>query len=355
METLDETSTTTKPEVSPRGFRLKLPNPWLSMLIVFVALALLLVAFELTIDDLKPSELSDVGVLFVAALALTLAGWRFGLEDKQASAALLLAEAAERQGEAVRKQVEAAQAHAKAAKELALAAKGQADTAKEQAAATERHVAAAAKTAKATRKRARINDRALLLDRYHRAARMLDSEAQAVRIGGVSLLDRLARDQPKEYHVDVITLLASFVRHPRADPLGDAGRHHGRLRADVQTAVKAIGARDKTRRELERGREFELDLREADLRDADLRKANLQAVRLEGADLAGALLKDAKVAGAAFAGASGKVRNLTQDQLDSCWKGAEASEPDGLDQFPDLEWRVDTEIDQETAAPHRSA
>lgn len=373
-----ETPTTTEPQATAKNSRLKLRNPWLSMLIVFILLISLLVTLELTIEDLDETKLGDLGVLVVAALALTLAGWRFGLEDRQASAALRLAEAAQKQADAAENQIRAAQEQADAAKEqnklaekqfkgskdLAQAAQRQETIAQEQAKAAEELASAAkqqveaatsaAEAAKnhadAARKRAETNDQALLLERYHRAARMLGDGVQAVRIGGVSLLDRLAKDKPKDYHVEAMTLFASFVRHPDI-PAADAAVDFRRLRADVQAVVDVLCSREDSRREYEEKKDFVLDLTRANLRDAnlqnaDLRSAKLQAVslegadltgaRLEGADLGGARLDGATVAEAIFASPDGEVHNLTQDQLDSCSREA-ANEPVGLDRLR-LKW-----------------
>ena len=370
--------------------RLIPPNPWLSMLVVLVVLLAAILLFPYANGVPDATELGDIGVFLVAALALTLAGWRFTtLEDTQADAAKSLADAAQKQATAAEKQIKVALTQAAAAQEqnvlaakqlkgsedlakaanrqgdlaqkqadaadkLASAAESQANTAKELAAAAKQQVQAAAKAAEAAKqhadaanKRAATNDEALLLDRYHRAARMLGDRVQAVRIGGICLLDRLARDQAEKYHVEVMTLFASFVRNQADTPAGGAGVDDRRLRADVQAVIKAIGSRDEERRQCERDKRFELTLTRANLRDADLREANLQSVnledvRLEGADLTDARLDGARIAGARLAGPNHEGCVLTQAQLDSC-SGGPTDGPDGLNRIP-LEWKPATQV-----------
>ena len=56
----------------------------------------------------------------------------------------------------------------------------------------------------------------LLNERYRQGAEMLDSEILSVRLGGIYALQRLAADNPKHYHIQIMQLLCAFVRHPPA-------------------------------------------------------------------------------------------------------------------------------------------
>ena len=46
---------------------------------------------------------------------------------------------------------------------------------------------------------------------------MLGSGVLSVRLGGIYALERLAKEHPEEYHIQIMELLCSFVRHPTRD------------------------------------------------------------------------------------------------------------------------------------------
>ena len=323
-------------DVQPAAGRTQL-GAWM---LVFVALLL----FPLLVPDwrewLLTEEIGNYGIFAVALLGLVLATWRFGFEGRQTSAA-------ERHAQAVRDQVEVAKQHAKVACGQTKTAERQALTADRQAKAATAVAAAAKELADAASKRALIDDRALLHDRYQRAARMLGEKIQAVRIGGVYLLDRLAREQPKDYHLEVMRLFASFVRHQDHQAGDDALALHGRPRADVQAVMDFIGSRGRKQISFERRSCFILDLARANLQCANLQEANLESANLEGArleraNLTGARLKGARVKDTVLAAPGVTAIGLTQAQLDSC--AGEAGEgPHGCADLG-LEWRPDAAL-----------
>lgn len=359
-----------------------------------------------------------LGVLAVAFLGLVLAVWRFSLERTQASAAKQIADAAgeqakvaeeqlnvgkkqietaDQQIELTRKQIcaakelaqgaerqekiakehaasakqqaETAKEQAASAKDLASSAKQQAETAKEQAEATKGQVAAAAKIAEAAERhaeaakahadaaqwRARIDEQSLRHDRYQRAVEMLGNRrVQAVRMGGVDLLRRLAEEQPEEFHVQVMGLLASFARHPVDAPADGAPVNYGRLRADVQAVMDAIGHRGNDQIETEKRVGFEVNLRGANLQGADLRRTglesvNLEEVNLEGAKMDGTRLDGAKLGQAVLASKNAAVKGLEQEQLNVCSSDT-TGEPIGLGHLEDLSWTPGTAPRREEGA-----
>lgn len=289
-------------------------------------------------------NVGNYGLFAVALLGLVLATWRFGLEGRQASAAERQAKAAQEQAEAAKQQAKVAEAQIDAADKQGETAKRQAEVATKVAEAAEAQAEAAGKHAKAALQRALMGDRALLHDRYQRAARMLGEKVQAVRIGGVYLLDRLAREHTEEYHLEVMRLYASFVRHQDNPPADDALAVDGRLRADVQVVMDFIGSRGEQQILCEKESGFVLDLRRANLQCADLRRANLESAnleeaRLERANMQDALLAGARVKGTVLAAPGVAVIGLTQAQLDSC-AGGPSEAPSGHELLG-LEWRPD--------------
>ena len=141
---------------------------------------------------------------------------------------------------------------------------------------------------------------------------MLGSEVLSVRMGGIYALQRLAEEQSRGYHCQIMGLLCSFVRHPTRDEAiarrSDGTRPEdneqgGHFRQDVQAVMELIAQRSGAAIALEEESNFILDLRGADLRGlhlwgAKLCKANLDGARLEGANLTDADLSQSSLEGA---------------------------------------------------------
>ena len=191
--------------------------------------------------------------------------------------------------------------------------------------------------------------RGLLNERYQQGAEMLGSKALSVRLGGIYALARLAREDPGDYHTQIMRLLCSFVRHPAGGPVeasmpeegstptaelnrgwDEVGDEEGvdrplRVREDVQAVMTAVGERSKAQIEIEKEKEYRLDLKEADLKnvyleDANLERANLYRANLEGAvlissNLDGVHLDSANLEGAGLVGSTLKGSNLTEADL----------------------------------------
>ena len=224
--------------------------------------------------------------------------------------------------------------------------------------------------------RSRVAEQSLLNERYQRGAEMLGNKVLAVRLGGIYALQRLAKEHPEEYHVQIMRLLCAFVRiptldgteYPDPDRLGTeevVETHNAEIgfrpRQDVEAAMEAISSRSKEGISLERDAEFYLDLRGAQLgglnlmnikevdlswanlssanlshlnlrshadmswihavnanfSDAGLVDVNLSVVRFWGADLSRTILAGANLSGAVFSNNEDTRCILTQAQLDS--------------------------------------
>ena len=154
----------------------------------------------------------------------------------------------------------------------------------------------------------------LLNERYQQGAEMLGSNVLAVRLGGIYALQRLAKEHPQQYHIQIMQILCAYARQPTRDECEaaddakpDAGTE---LRQDVQSVMTAISTCHARQLELERGAEFRLDLRQAqlphaylidaNLSGANLSDANLQSASLWIADLSRTNLSDADLTGAMF-------------------------------------------------------
>ena len=142
-------------------------------------------------------------------------------------------------------------------------------------------------------RQAAIAQQSLLNERYERGAEMLGSPVMAVRLGGLYVIQRLAQEQPEQYHIPAMQLLCAFIRHP---PPNDAtervptGGEYPDLREDVQAALNTFRDRDDKRQNIEIAVNYHPNLTDADLRGADLINSELSHVILDGAKLSGAWL-----------------------------------------------------------------
>ncbi len=182
---------------------------------------------------------------------------------------------------------------------------------------------------KVAERQANTAQQRLLHERYERGAKMLGSGVLAVRLAGVYALERLAKEHPEEYHIQVIELLCAFVRHPTEDVRieydpesdGDQDEQVRRIRADVEYAVLAIGSRSDTGIALEqRSKDVKLYLREANLShlkvsDAKLSGAWLTKANLSGATFPRARLSEARLRRAKLSGAELRNADLTDAKL----------------------------------------
>ena len=144
---------------------------------------------------------------------------------------------------------------------------------------------------------------------------MLGSEVLAVRLGGIYDLERLAREYPCEYHLQIMRLFCAFVCHPlkqsteivtainkgKADQSGEFELEiKPPPRADIRTVLEAIGTRSEAQIELEDQAHYAPNLYGADLRNQNLSGLNLSGIQLVRAKLCGAFLAKTIFSGAKF-------------------------------------------------------
>ena len=189
------------------------------------------------------TTLRNVGFIFAGVLALMFGMWRGLIAERQA-------DAARRQVEAAQRQVETAQL-------------------------------------------------SLLNERYQKSAEMLGSGILSVRLGGIYTLQRLAEDDPEQYHVPIMQQLCSFVRHPtevEGQPIVasdeiELGMAYGAstaqdfvaagaleievVREDIQAAMNSIASCHTRNLQIETLSDYWIDLHGADLRGVDLSNKNL--------------------------------------------------------------------------------
>ena len=188
----------------------------------------------------------------------------------------------------------------------------------------------AQRQAETAQRQSETSQQGLRNERYQKGAEMLGSEVLSVRMGGIYALQRLAGEQSREYHCQIMGLLCSFVRHPTRDDAvalrsdGTRARNDeqsGHIREDVQAVMELIAQRSEAAIALEEESTFVLDLRGADLRGlhlwgAKFGKAILDRARLEGANLTDADLSQSSLEGADFSRCEIIMANLSGARMD---------------------------------------
>ncbi|MDA8882528.1 pentapeptide repeat-containing protein [Alphaproteobacteria bacterium] len=219
-------------------------------------------------------------------------------------------------------------------------------------------------------KQAKTSESGLQNDRYQKGAEMLGNKSLATRLGGVYALERLAKEQPEAYHMQIMKLFCAFTRHPTADSAIEFKQNDEttstetcQARLDVHAVAVAIGRRTKKQIDIENKKEYssgkfypdyQIDLSHACLRKIFLDAANLANANLSGAklfhtnlsnadlwsiNLSGAELHHTNLSKAALIGIDlsgvnlSGVKGLTQEQLDEAGQhpdGKPPNLPDGL-------------------------
>ena len=156
----------------------------------------------------------------------------------------------------------------------------------------------AERQANAAQSQAETTQRGLLNERYQKGSEMLGSDVLSVRLGGIYALQRLAKDYPEQYHIQIMRLFCAFVTHTAEKSSVQPSDSEGKPTEpspDLQAVMDAIGARREGETNLERLEKYRLDLRRAKLSRTSLARANLSGVRLAWASLEGADLGEANL------------------------------------------------------------
>lgn len=200
---------------------------------------------------------------------------------------------------------------------------------------TARGVAAAWRTVQ-------VNEEGQITERFTRAIDQLGSDKLEIRLGGIYVLERIARDSAKD-HWPIMEVLTAYVREKaqqREEPAAEVpttlndmierdqqdreiGGQENKPSADIQAILTVLGRR---MRAYEMREDQRLDLRGVDIRGANLieahleralfvrahlEKADLINAHLAGANLRGAHLQDTRLQGADLTSVTG----LTVDQI----------------------------------------
>ena len=125
---------------------------------------------------------------------------------------------------------------------------------------------------------------------YHRALSMLAHDRVALRLAAIQALERIAEERSDDYHIDVVFVLCSFIRHPAANmPASSRLGGDQRMAEDAEAALAAVMRLESRQVNASQRERQVLDLRGADLATADLTSADFSGALLQRVSFSGAL------------------------------------------------------------------
>lgn len=167
--------------------------------------------------------------------------------------------------------------------------------------------------------------------RYTQAVEQLGHTNQAVRMGGIYALERLAKDSPKD-RSSILEVMCAFVRHSSWESVvryenarrQEEAPDRPRVTIEVEATVQVLGRLNRlghagllnlSGAQLREARLSATDLSYANLTEADLTGAYLTKASLHGSNLVKARLVNAHLTGADLSRANLAEANLAQANL----------------------------------------
>jgi hypothetical protein len=142
----------------------------------------------------------------------------------------------------------------------------------------------------------------LITDRFAKSTELLGHTDQAVRIGGIYSLERIANDSPKDQWT-IMEVLSAHVR--RNSPIATKIEDNKPVNIEVQAALTVIGRRNSQHDNVEDpAKRKRLDLTGSNLKKANLGDADLSYSNLDGSILLDVNLTDANLTKAVLADAN---------------------------------------------------
>ncbi|MBG6158373.1 uncharacterized protein YjbI with pentapeptide repeats [Labrenzia sp. EL_159] len=148
-----------------------------------------------------------------------------------------------------------------------------------------------------------LSEVGLMIDRFQRGAQMLESDELSVRLAGVYVLRELAASDPDDTYLLVLDLLCDFIREnsKTREIINEGKSQYSPLPHDLQKALENVSLlRNTVRRaaKLEQRHNWRPDFRYALFESTVLTSLNLSGANLRGANLANSNLDDANLTGA---------------------------------------------------------
>ncbi|OOV31273.1 pentapeptide repeat-containing protein [Candidatus Synechococcus spongiarum] len=194
-------------------------------------------------------------------------------------------------------------------------------------------------------------------DAFAKSVELLGNKRAAARQGGIYALDKIAKDNPKKFHMTVIRIMASYVRKESYDNFHKQKENKTNsisgneklptMTADIETAIEVIRQRKDSKQEKKEYNKackddtLFLDISNAYLFNADFSRAKLSRTNFSdskmlncifdsadlsdslfvSSDLKGSSFEECDLSGADLSGADlsgadlSKAKNLTREQI----------------------------------------
>ena len=155
----------------------------------------------------------------------------------------------------------------------------------------------------------------LLNERFRQGVAMLTGPQLVERLGGISILEQLAKESVESHHVPVLEQFCISIRNPPEYQEEDNEATENKqtvdegsrslvpaLRPDLQAIICALENRSNEGRAVEKERNFILDFSGCKLPHVKFSKGDWSSIRLEAADLRNAFIKNCYMKGALLPG-----------------------------------------------------
>ena len=172
----------------------------------------------------------------------------------------------------------------------------------------------------------------LLNERFRHGVEMLVGPQLVERLGGISILEQLAKESVEAHHIQIVELFSMLIRNSPEYKEEDIDTRNEKsvgksprsripaLRTDLQSILCALENRSNEGKTIEKQQNFTFDFSGAKLARAKLRKSDWSSTRLRSAELSNALIvncvmKKASLFDASLAGANLVKSNLSEAYL----------------------------------------
>ena len=167
----------------------------------------------------------------------------------------------------------------------------------------------------------------LLNERFRQGAEMLVGSQLVERLGGITILEQLAKESVEAHHIQIVELFSMLIRNPPEYKEEDVDTRYEKsvsesplnqvpvLRADLQSIIWALENRSNEGKVIEKQQKFTLDFSGAKLAHAEFSESEWSSTRLEFADLSNAMILRCVMKGALFPGACLAGAKLIESKL----------------------------------------
>ena len=144
----------------------------------------------------------------------------------------------------------------------------------------------------------------LLNERFRQGAEMLVGSQLVERLGGITILEQLAKESVEAHHIQIVELFSMLIRNPPEYKEEDVDTRNEKsvsesplnqvpaLRADLQSIIWALENRSNEGKVIEKQQKFTLDFSGAKLAHAKFYKGDWSSTQLNSADLSDVLIEN---------------------------------------------------------------